>query len=358
MKRILCILALAIGVGAATYYVDPAAAGANNGTSWPNAWTMIDSTQDRAAAVAAGDTVLCRGTQVLSTAIEFKSNSGSATGEYIVYIGCNAAGNIDGTMFTIDGNGAATRCCSTWTAAYLTFNNIRFTGATNDNIDLSTNGGGDNMMFNNCWIDSAGDDGISGTTSSTNDIFFRCKIFGNDGWGILQVGAPMFINLCNFYDNSLGNFNGNANGNSFLFDNVFAPVAAGKTSLETIAAASVIKGNVIDGSGIANDTGLAITAGNIFVIFNRFTNLALGIDGEGASGNRPWISGYNYFADNTDDTSDVDQMINISDTTNTNTNVYGISGDGYIDDANGNYNLSAGAVGRRLLVKLNNSKKP
>ena len=81
-----------------TYYVDPGAEGENDGTSWDDAWTSLQSAADTAAA---GDTVYCRGTQNLSAAIDFDTASGTYDGGYIKFIGCNASGVNDGTRFTL-----------------------------------------------------------------------------------------------------------------------------------------------------------------------------------------------------------------------------------------------------------------
>ena len=83
-------------------YVDPAAVGANNGTSWADAWTDF---QDAVDNWAAGDTIYCRGTQILAAQIDVDGADGIATNP-IKIIGMNASGVDDGTYFTLDGNAA------------------------------------------------------------------------------------------------------------------------------------------------------------------------------------------------------------------------------------------------------------
>lgn len=86
-----------------TYYVDPLAAGSNDGTSWTNAWTSIQSAFDTAVV---GDIVYCRGTQTVAARIDVDTNSGTNAGGFIKFVGCNASGTVDGTRFTIQGDGA------------------------------------------------------------------------------------------------------------------------------------------------------------------------------------------------------------------------------------------------------------
>ena len=72
----------------ATYYCDPDAGGANDGTLWTDAWTTVQSGFDTATA---GDIVYCRGTETLAAAIDVDTNAGTAT-SFIYFIGCNRTG--------------------------------------------------------------------------------------------------------------------------------------------------------------------------------------------------------------------------------------------------------------------------
>ncbi len=61
MKKIFCsitfIMIIASGAFAAEWFVDSAATGSNNGTTWANAWTSFSSI----TGLAAGDTVYISG---------------------------------------------------------------------------------------------------------------------------------------------------------------------------------------------------------------------------------------------------------------------------------------------------------
>ncbi len=135
----------------ATYYVDPAATGANDGSSWTDAWTSLQSALDTAGA---GDTVYCRGTQTLSANIDENINDG-ATGNRRYIIGVNGIGVEDGTRFTVDGNSTAAYPLH-WQGkgAFTEWRNVRFTnGATNSGY--ATGGDTDGLRFINCrWADS------------------------------------------------------------------------------------------------------------------------------------------------------------------------------------------------------------
>jgi hypothetical protein len=85
----------------ATFYVDPAATGANDGTSWGDAWTTLQAAFDGAS--TAGDIVYCRGTETIATRIDVDTNSGTDVAP-IKFIGCNSSGNNDGTRYVIDAN--------------------------------------------------------------------------------------------------------------------------------------------------------------------------------------------------------------------------------------------------------------
>lgn len=185
-----------------TYYVDPAAGGDNDGTSWTNAWTSIQSAADNADA---GDTVYCRGTQTYAdaTTIDWdQATTGTNAGGYIKIIGCNASGAVDGTRFVVNVNSKA---CHGFTFA-----------ATADlywfeNIEIKNAGAGGDSKSG--WY--------SASYSSTGMMFINCCANTCTGWGFDFASTTVsfcsrFIQ-CVAYLNTLGGFRNGGTGNLFIF---------------------------------------------------------------------------------------------------------------------------------------------
>jgi hypothetical protein len=201
------------------HYVDPAATGANNGTSWTNAWTTLQTAADTATA---GDTVYCRGTQNISAAIDFDTNSGTYDGGYIKFIGCNASGNNDGTRFTlkrtsntIDGiyanavhfvwlenisvedcTGTAGINCAAAYADYWALVNVR--SHNNSGIGIRINAYGRYWHLSRCKCTSNGGDGVYRPLSAQ---FAFCEFSGNTGNGVSQSAINSYFN-CIFRNNA------------------------------------------------------------------------------------------------------------------------------------------------------------
>lgn len=93
MKRtlLLSLLLLARPAWSASWYVDNAATGAANGTSWANAWTSLPAVVWGASGVQAGDTLYISGGS--------SGKTYSATGNFPISVG--AAGTSDGNRITI-----------------------------------------------------------------------------------------------------------------------------------------------------------------------------------------------------------------------------------------------------------------
>jgi hypothetical protein len=78
-----------------TYYLDPDASGADDGTSQSDAWSTLQRAIDGTDGTqpAAGDIVQCRhGTgndESISTVINFDGNAGSQASGFIQFIGVN-----------------------------------------------------------------------------------------------------------------------------------------------------------------------------------------------------------------------------------------------------------------------------
>ena len=201
-----------------TYYVDPAAGGSNNGSDWTNAWTSLQSAADTAVS---GDIVYCRGTQTLSSKIDFDTNSAdpSNTGgeARILFVGCNSGGSVDGTRFVLNATTAVN--CLYISVTGLQFENFEFKNATSTGV-LFAGSAPDYHVFINCIAHNNGYHGFGGVGDYC--IFLLCQSYSNseDGyyiyyrniycfctaWGNLNYGIRIFTNTlafgCVIYNNT------------------------------------------------------------------------------------------------------------------------------------------------------------
>ena len=164
--------------GRAPWYVDPAAVGANNGTSWTNAWTSMATAF---TTPVAGDIVYCRGTQVISGGLT-TSQAGSLTAGWIRFIGCNSAGNKDGTKFIINANSNSILAVNVNTSMQW-FENIMVEntiGAAHHGFSVTGHG----SVFINVSTTNCSGDGIAATAAGADNMtLVRCASYNNIGNG-------------------------------------------------------------------------------------------------------------------------------------------------------------------------------
>lgn len=110
-------------------YYDPDSVGVPDGLTWATAWTT--------QAAAEADCTLARGpcyvrksgggSIVLTATWTFATQAGAEANNQLRWIGCNAAGTVDGTRVVIDGNGGAYHML-TISQNYRSWENFAFTG--------------------------------------------------------------------------------------------------------------------------------------------------------------------------------------------------------------------------------------
>lgn len=323
-----------------TYYVDPAAGGANDGTSWTDAWTTFQSALDTAAA---GDTVYLRGTETLAAKLDADTNSGTTAAGYIKYIGCNGAGSVDGTRFVLDGNSAAVYCLDINAEDYLWFQNIEFKNATGSG--LYAHNTAVSIKFDNCSFNNNGARGA--LFESSHAIFMRCLAYSNSDVGIEVSGDYHTVAMCAIYGNG---DNGvefpSLTTQSIIYGNVFHDNSG---SYQVVGGTgNDIMNNVIDGTGHSS-TGLYVY-GNCLINGNRIINNNVGINFDNAYNNYGW----NYFHNNTTDTTNDGSAYPVQYDSDTDTNEADVDADdGMNDIATHDFRIKNSRTLRRTAIDLN-----
>jgi len=281
-----------------TRYVDPAAAGDNNGTSWTHAYQTMQLAADNAVA---GDIVYCRGTETLAAAVDFDTNAGSNSGGYIKFIGCNSSGVVDGTRYVLNGNSAGIHITNWTTTAKMTWM---------ENIQAQNTGAGSKHGFyasadvRGCVFINCCATGCSGSGWYSNGNFeygwcLRCVSYSNSSCGFMGGGLKFLF--CNAYDNSDKGFvvigwSDFAIGCIAHHNDIgISMYTYGQLSMNVVADGNTSVGvNVVAGTQIAPS----------LLIGSRLTNQSgagdIGLECNG----EPFLLGWNYFEDNTDNIHD------------------------------------------------------
>lgn len=322
----------------ATYYVDPAAAGSNNGSSWGNAWVDFQSAIQ--APVAAGDTVYCRGTQTKAGGswIALSGLSGTNAAR-VKFIGCSADGTPYAGQFTLQGTigDLPTRLLYINGHDYLSFYNFTLINATVDCCILENGSNWNN--FYNCSFSGAAN-GINSNASNTGTYMYKCIAKNNTAVGYNLNTSSSVANLvaCVAYAN--GSYGFNITGGA-SFDNCCAWENADDNF--RVSNAVFMKNCVSHGSvgGAGLQIADAVTLG--FVIFSRFTNnnqYGIEVVTEKDTG---VVFDYNGFFGNS-----VGEILNADHGVNDVT----LTSDGYVDSTNDNYSLSGTAEQRRIEINM------
>lgn len=320
----------------ATYYVDPAAPfpGLNDGSSWENAFTNLQTAIN--TCVGEGNTIYARGTQTLVSngiaGIDFTAAASGISTSFNRLIGCNASGIADGTRFILSGNGKTNgkingiKCA---TSAYWRLEHIE--------------------------VRECGATGFSG--NSPNWIFINCKSYGNTGHGFdgLMGTSDKSLILCISESNISTGFKGFRNG-YYYFCVSKNNGAGGFFDYANLHYGCIAVNN--NGEGFYNHAIRVIHCiahGNTTNgFYNSYSNVQLigcratenAEVGFGTSGSHITVLLACYAAGNTQSDFGIedtlkDLMFNEVGTLS-----------GYVDAANGDFNLTADATMRRTAVTL------
>jgi len=323
-----------------TYYVDPAAGGANNGTSWADAWADFQSAVD---AAAAGDTVYCRGTQTLSSVINDTSlNSGDTTSGHIKFVGCDAGGTARAGQFTLDGNNAVTRCLDMQSGVQrISFENFTFKRTTSASCVDVWKVQAYYWLFRQCVFELSGSSNGAQFAALQRSHVDQCIFRNNGNAGVWCAGACTHFTHCAFYGN--GNWGVTATyGFNTVYGCLFYENAQGGLSLggdvQTIVNCAFDGGSGDDGLQTGNRK-------EVLILGCRFTNNAgYGIGSSVAA----------------DESKFQDWCVFYNNTAGAKENAWGgglhsdesPADDGYVDADDDDYNIKSGAELRRVAVNL------
>jgi hypothetical protein len=337
---------------ATTYYVDPAAAGNNDGSTWTHAWTTIQSAADTAVA---GDLVKCRGTETLAALIDFDTNSGSLANGFIKFVGCNAAGDVDGTRYVLNANGARANCIKVAGKTYIWLENFELTGATAAGFGYASAPWGD-WVFINVISHNNGTHGFDSNYSEGGRqiTFVRCRAYANGsstahhGWSGGYQGIFVYVG-CESIGNTGHGFAGCAH--SYGYEIYIGSIAHdnGADNFNSNLGNMLILGGVIDAADVAGKAGVRFVGKYGLVMGARLTNNTAGLVAEA---NMRALVGWSYFGGNTDDISGNYDIIPYDGATTHVTLAGSDADDGYVDQANHDFNLTDGATGRNLAMEI------
>ena len=330
-----------------TYYVDPAATGANDGSSWTDAWTTLQAAAD---AAVAGNPVYCRGTETLSAAVDFDTNSGDIdTNGYIQFIGCNSSGDEDGTRYILDGNSAAANCIYWNGVNRVLLRNFDLKNATGDGFGGNTTSTYGNIFDNVCSHNNGGY-GFYNYPIYFTGFFFRCCAYSNSNSGFyLIVSKALF---CSSHDNGGYGFYSDYNNLALIGCLSYDNSVDDYYKLDDSCLLLMCTGNEGSGNGV-NPVTSPTNAAPV-LIANRFTNKVsgkCGIDFNSLAG----YYGWNVLDGNIDNLGNSSlAMIAKYNGADSNSLSPGDTNQGYTDltDGGEDFNLRSDATLRRSAITI------
>ena len=329
------------------YYVDPVATGANDGSSWTDAWVSLQTAADTAVA---GDIVYCRGTETLSAQVDYDTNSGDMdTNGYIQFIGCNSSGDEDGTRYVLDGNSAAANCTHWNGVSRVLLRNFDLKNATGDGFGGTTAGGYGVILDNVCSHDNGGD-GFYAYSMSNGSILFRCCAYSNSNYGFYYIKQKAVF--CCAHDNGNAGFYSNYNTQCLIGCLAYDNSGDDYQDLDDGCLLLMCISNGGSGNGV-NPENTPTDAAPI-LIGNRFTNKVsgkYGIDFNSLAG----YYGWNVLDGNVDNIANSSlAMIAKYNGTDLNSLSPGNTNQGYTDltDGSEDFNLTSNATLRRSAISI------
>jgi len=329
-------------------YVDPAATGADDGTSWTDAY---ETSQQAFDAVAAGDVVYCRGTETLSSPVDVDTNEGDATSGLIKFIGCNGSGDNDGTRFVMDGNSAAANCLNISAKDFYLMENFEFKNSTSIGVYFSSSS--HSWIFNNCCVNNSGSYGLFIGGNGLRNVFIKCVSYNNSNDGFF-LGSSDRCFFCSSHDNTQSGFQINQGSNSLLYSCLVYD--NGNDGIEEVYYPSTILNCAVNGNA---DDGISTkTAGVVLIpviIGNRITNHS----GAGDNGLDFYTEivahGWNYLEDNDTNYANASLSYEILDNgATTNQEDQADTNEGYtsLTDGSEDFNLRSDATLRRTAISI------
>lgn len=322
----------------ANKYLDPLAVGTGTGDDWTNAYTGMQAV---IIGCTNGDYIFCRGIEYPTTAIDaYYSNNKSA----LYFIGCNSSGIEDGSFFKIDLSNivnwtASDRCILLYGLNLV--RNFEITGAPAGKVALGDYGA---LTCINCYVHD--NQGIIFSFTNMGLVLYFSTIRYNAG----GISCPTTnVEYCDIRNNGTTPSAILIQGSSANGCTIISSLICNNTGKISLYDVTKILGCVFD-----NNVGdiISIDGGMCYLYATRITNNSrygvyqanntmLFEDGNFVNGN---VSGAFF-----DDWDDCDHI------TEGYTKIEG--NQGYVDRANGNYNLTEYATNRDIQIDIDGINK-